>query len=193
MNGQKYENLLQFYFSWLPALRIWYYFRLCFSFISFVFDLTLIKRSHTLNCYSFLHKFLLKTKITISLLVTVIAQFPGRKTNSEKGIYFLSIMSFSINKLKSYLFFTCKNLRFIVLCRKNFLLKEMVVVVVVVSVCMSGVGWKGWWSSLGRLAPFSTTLHRTQKPPSPFDQIWRQRNKNLNFQTFWRIGKNLEM
>ena len=176
----------------MPALWTWYYLRLCFSFISFVFDLTLIKRSHTLNCYSFLHNFLLKTKITISLLVTVIAQFSGRKTNLEKGIYFLSIMSFSINKLKSYLFFTCKNLRFIVLCRKNFLLKEMVVVVVV-SVCVLGVGWKGWWSPLARLAPFSATLHRTQKPPSPFDQIWRQRNKNLNFQTFWRIGKNLEM
>ena len=172
----------------MPALWTWYYLRLCLSFISFVFDLTLIKRSHTLNCYSFLHKFLLKTKITISLLVTVIAQFPGRKTNSEKGIYFLSIMSFSINKLKSYLFFTCKNLRFIVLCRKNFLLKEMVVVVVVVCVCRGGCG-----SPFVCLGPFSRTLHRTERPPSPFDQIWREGYKNLNFQTFWRIEKNLEM
>ena len=53
VNGRKYENLLQFYFSWLSALRTWYYFRLCFSFSCFVFDLTLIKKSHTLNCYLF--------------------------------------------------------------------------------------------------------------------------------------------
>ena len=84
VNGRKYENLLQFYFSWLPALRTWYYFRLCFSFSCFVFDLTLIKKSHTLNCYSFLHKFLLKTKITNSL-VTVIAQFTVKTTNSERA------------------------------------------------------------------------------------------------------------
>ena len=125
--------------SWLPALRTWYHFRLCFSFTCFVFDLTLIKRNHTLNCYSFLNKFLLKTNIT--LLVTVIAQFSGRKTNLEKAIYFFSIMSFSINKLKSHLFFTCKNLCFVVLCRKNFLLKVMVVVVVVLCVCVLGGLW----------------------------------------------------
>ena len=85
VNGRKYENLLQFYFSWLSALRTWYYFRLCFSFSCFVFDLTLIKKSHTLKCYSFLHKFLLKTKITNSLLVTVIAQFTAKTTNPEKA------------------------------------------------------------------------------------------------------------
>ena len=73
-------------FSWLPALRTWYYFKLCFSLSCFVFELTLIKKSHTLNCYSFLHTFLLKTKITNSLLVTVIAQFTAKTTNSEKAI-----------------------------------------------------------------------------------------------------------
>ena len=99
VNGRKYENLLQFYFSWLPALRTWYYFRLCFSFSCFVFDLTLIKKSHTLKCYSFLYKFLLKTKITNSLLVTVIAQFTAKTTNSERALYFLSIMVCSINKI----------------------------------------------------------------------------------------------
>ena len=87
VNGRKYENLLQFYFSWLPALRTWYFFRLCFSFSCFVFHLTLIKKSHTLNCYSFLHKFLLKTKITNSLLVTVIAQFTAKTKNSEKTTF----------------------------------------------------------------------------------------------------------
>ena len=40
-----------------------------------------------------------------------------------------------------------------------------------------------------------TTCHRTERPPSalPFDQIWRQGDKNLNFQTFQWIGENLEM
>ena len=63
-----------------------YYFRLCFSFSCSGYDLTLTKKSNTLNCYSFLHKFLLKTKITNSLLVTVIAQFTAKTTNSEKAI-----------------------------------------------------------------------------------------------------------
>ena len=39
------------------------------------------------------------------------------------------------------------------------------------------------------------TCHRTETSPStsPFDQIWRQGDKNLNFQTFQWIGENLEM
>ena len=63
-----------------------YYFRLCFSFSCSGCDLTLTKKNNTLNCYSFLHKFLLETKITNSLLVTVIAQFTAKMTNSEKPI-----------------------------------------------------------------------------------------------------------
>ena len=127
---------------------------------------------------------MLKTKIT--LLVTVIAQFSGRKTNLEKAIYFFSIMSFSINKLKSHLFFTCQNLCFVVLCRKNFLLKVMVVVVVVcVCVCVGG----GCGSPLAPLAPLSTTLHCTQRLPSPFDQIRRQRGQNSQFSIFFVNGK----
>ena len=124
MSGRKYENLLQFDTSWLASLRTWYYFRLCFSFSCSGYDLTLPRKSNTLNCYSFLHKFLLKTKITNSLLVTVIAQFTAKTTNSEKAIYFLSIMSFSINKLKSHLLFTYKNLCFIILCGKKVLLQK---------------------------------------------------------------------
>ena len=46
------------------------------------------------------------------LLVTVIGQFTAKTTNSEKAVYFLSIMSCSINKLKSRKFFTCKNFVF---------------------------------------------------------------------------------
>ena len=62
-NGRKYENLLRFITSWLASLRKWYYFRLCFSFSCSGYDLISIKKSHTLNCYPFLQKFLLKTKI----------------------------------------------------------------------------------------------------------------------------------
>ena len=37
------------------------------------------------------------------------------------------------------------------------------------------------------------TCHCTERPPSPFDQIWRQRDNNLNFQSFQWTGKNLEI
>ena len=96
-----YENLLQFNTSWLASLRTWYYFRLCFSFSCSGYDLTLIKKSHTRNCYLFSQKFLLKTKTYKLLLVTVVAQFTAKTANSEKAIYFLSLMSCSINKPKS--------------------------------------------------------------------------------------------
>ena len=46
------------------------------------------------------------------MLVTVIAQFTVKTTNSVKAIYFLSLMSCSINKLKYQMFFTCKNFFF---------------------------------------------------------------------------------
>ena len=50
VNGQKYENLLQFSASWLASLRTWNYSRLWFSFSCSGYDLTLIKTSLTLNC-----------------------------------------------------------------------------------------------------------------------------------------------
>ena len=39
------------------------------------------------------------------------------------------------------------------------------------------------------------TCHRTKRPPSasPFDQIWNQGDKNLNFLTLQRIAENLEI
>ena len=40
---------------------------------------------------------------------------------------------------------------------------------------------------------FDATCHLTERPPSPFDQIWREGGKNLNFQTFQWIGDILEM
>ena len=75
------------------------YFRICFNFSCFGYDLTLIKKSNTLNFYSFLQKLLLKTKLTNLLLVPIVGQFTAKTTNSEKAIYFLSLMSCSINKV----------------------------------------------------------------------------------------------
>ena len=57
-----WKSLLQFNNSLLPSLRTWYYFRLCFSFSCSGYGVTLIKKSHTLNCPSLLRKILLKTK-----------------------------------------------------------------------------------------------------------------------------------
>ena len=42
------------------------------------------------------------------LLVTVVAQFTAKTTNSEKAIYFLLVTSCSINKLKPHMLLTCK-------------------------------------------------------------------------------------
>ena len=74
------------------------YFRLCFSFRYSGYDLTLIKKTHALSFYSF-----------FLLLVTVVVQFTAKTTNSEKAIYFLSLISCSISKLKSHFLFTCKS------------------------------------------------------------------------------------
>ena len=68
VNGRKYENLLQFNNGWLASLRTWYYFILCFSSSWFGYYLTLIRNSHNITCYSYLQKFLLKTK-TYKLVV----------------------------------------------------------------------------------------------------------------------------
>ena len=86
------------------------YFRLCFSFSCSGYDLTLIKKSHTLNFYLF-----------FLLLVNVVAQFTAKTTNSEKAIYFLS--------LKSHLLFTgksfTKTLCFPINVEKKYLLQQM--------------------------------------------------------------------
>ena len=49
VNGQKFENILQFNTSWLASLRTWYYFGFCFSFNCSAYDLILTKKSHTSN------------------------------------------------------------------------------------------------------------------------------------------------
>ena len=61
------------------------------------------------------------------MLVTVVAQFIAKTINSKRPIYFLSLMSCSINKLKSHMLFTCKNFKFSNFTwEKQFLLQEMV-------------------------------------------------------------------
>ena len=86
------------------------YFRLCFSFSCSGYDLTLIKKSHTLNSYLF-----------FLLLVNVVAQFTAKTTKSEKAISFLS--------LKSHLLFTGKSftkiLCFPINVEKKYLLQQM--------------------------------------------------------------------
>ena len=126
VNGQKYGNLLQFNASRLASLETWYYFRLCFSFSCSGYDLTLIKKSHTRNCYLFSQKFLLKTKTYKLLLVTVVAQFTAKTANSEKAIYLLSLISCSINKLVSNVIHMLKLYVFQFYVEKNNLLQEMV-------------------------------------------------------------------
>ena len=76
-------------------------FQTCFSFSCSGYDLALIKKNHTLIYYLFLQKFSLKQNLTNSLLT---AEFTAKTRNSEKAIYFLPLMSYSINKLKSQMF-----------------------------------------------------------------------------------------
>ena len=45
-------------------------------------------------------------------MATVVAEFSAKTTNIEKTIYFLSLMSFSINGLKPHILFSCKNFMF---------------------------------------------------------------------------------
>ena len=45
-------------------------------------------------------------------MLTVVAQFTAKTANSEKAFYFLPLMSYSINKLKSHMLLTCINFMF---------------------------------------------------------------------------------
>ena len=69
---------------------------------------------------------LIKNSLTNSLLVTVIAQSTANTTNSEKAVYFLSLTSCSRNKLRSHMFFTCKNFVFSDFTWKKIFLQEIV-------------------------------------------------------------------
>ena len=60
----------------------------------------------------------------------MVAQFTVKTTNSERAVYFLSLMSCSINKLKSRMLLTCTNFIFFDFTSKKNLLHKMVVAVV---------------------------------------------------------------
>ena len=62
------------------------YFRLCVSFSCSGYDLTWIKKSHTLNFYSF-----------FLLLVIVVAQFTAKSTNSEQAIHLHPVQQINWN------------------------------------------------------------------------------------------------
>ena len=61
VNCQKYGNFPQYKTDRFASLKTWRFLRLRFSFSGSRYDVTVIKKTHTLNCYLFLPKFLLKT------------------------------------------------------------------------------------------------------------------------------------
>ena len=87
------------------------------------------------------------TILTNLFLVTAVAQFTAKMTNSERAIYFLSLKSCSVNKLKSDMLFTCRNVMFSYFTwKKRFCSRK-------------------WWGGRGRggrmphcSPPFSTAL-----------------------------------
>ena len=93
----------------MASLITGYHFILYFSFNCSGYGLTVIKKSHTWNCYSCLQKFLLKHKFTNSLL----------------PIYIFSLLPYSINKVKSFMLFTSKKICVLILHRKKVLLQKM--------------------------------------------------------------------
>ena len=108
VNSRKYENLPQFNTDCLAFLRIWHYFRLGFSFGCSGYHLTVIKKSQVLSYRSLLQKFSLKTEIYNLLLVNMVSQFTSKTINFRKVVYFLSLMSYSLNKPRSQILFTSK-------------------------------------------------------------------------------------
>ena len=70
-----------------------------------IFNISVSYKDEDIGRFSNLHECTLKNL----LLVTVVALFTAKMTNPEKAIYFLSLVSCSISKLKSQMLFTCKN------------------------------------------------------------------------------------
>ena len=129
-------------------------------------------KGQTLNCYWFLLKFLLKTK-TCKLVVGNSSSFTAKAANSEKAIYFLSLMSCSTNKVKSHMLFTCKNFMF-----SNFTREK--------KIC-----FRKWWWSWRPLPPplsFSTALN-IHKKTSALESIF---NKAFVLHACSFIKKKLE-
>ena len=75
---------------------------------------------------------------TNPLLITLVAQFTAKATNSVKPIYFLWLIYCSINQLKSHMLFTCKKILF-----SNFRWKEIF-----------ASGNSGWGLTSAHSAPF---------------------------------------
>ena len=93
----KIWKLMQFNTSWLASRRTWYYFRFCFGFIFSGYDLTLTKKSHALNFYSFLQRFLLKTK-TYKLVVGNCGSSIYCKNKKCRKSYLFLVIYVLINK-----------------------------------------------------------------------------------------------
>ena len=73
MKKWKYSD---FHTDWFPSLRMWYYFRLCFSFSCSGYKLTVIKKAkHFTFCF------------THSLLATVVGPCTTKTTNSRKAVH----------------------------------------------------------------------------------------------------------
>ena len=91
----------------------------------------LIKKNHTLNCYPFFQKFLLKTKtyklVVGNAIVSMVAQFTAKTINLEKVL-----MSYSMNKLKSHILLHAKILF------SNFTWKKKIF-----------AQGNGWWGGAG--------------------------------------------
>ena len=121
MNDQKHKNIQQFPTDWFASLKTWYYFRLCFSVSCFGYDLLVVKMTQTLNYYSFYTKVFIKTT-NLRTCCWHLGEFnlQQKQQMRKKAIYFLSLMSYSINTLKVYRLFTSK--KFL----KKFLLQKMV-------------------------------------------------------------------
>ena len=83
-----------------------HFLRLCFSFSCSGFDLIKVPIKNK--------------KLTNSLLVTLVAECYKETTNTEKAIYFLSLMSCSVNELKSQMFPHVKTMGFPILREKIF-------------------------------------------------------------------------
>ena len=133
VNGRKCENLLnilQFNTSWLASIRTWY-----FALAScLAVTLHFLKKRHTLSFSSF-----------FLLLVTVVAQFTAKTTNSEKAIYFVSLLSCSINSsLTHYSHEKVSRKFYLFNVEKTFLLQE--------------IAWAGGKAGASQLPPFSTAL-----------------------------------
>ena len=97
-----------------------YFLRLCFSFSCSGFDLKLIKEPHIKLLFVFIKVPIKNKKLANSFLVTLVAECYKETTNTEKAIYFLSLMSCSINELKSQMFPHVKTMGFPILRGKFF-------------------------------------------------------------------------